>query len=120
MLSADGKRVELVDEGESSSATPYIGLGLIGSLIVGFAPLLDAIQGNGPFESAMLRFLACVAVSVGAAAIIGRILDSAPPAGAGADPEGGAEVDGGSGEGDIANSSDQNAGKSEAASDGTG
>ena len=75
-MSAD-KRVELVDDGESSNATSYIGLGLIGSLVVGFSPLLDAIQGNGPFESAMLRFLACVAVSVGAAAIIGRMLDSA-------------------------------------------
>lgn len=77
-MGADGKRVELIDDGESSNATSYIGLGLIASLIVGFSPLLDAIQGNGSFENAMLRFLACIAVCVVAAAVIGRLLDSAP------------------------------------------
>ncbi len=77
-MGADGKRVELIDDGNSSNATSYIGLGLLASLIVGFSPLLDAIQGNGPFESAMLRFLACIAVCVVAAATIGRLLDNAP------------------------------------------
>lgn len=75
---ADGKRVELIDEDASSNATSYIGLGLLASLIVGFSPLLDAIQGNGPFESAMLRYLACLAVCVVAATIIGKMLDSVP------------------------------------------
>ncbi len=76
-MGADGKRVELIDEGQSSNATSYIGLGLIASLIVGAAPLLDALNGNGPFESAMLRYLACLAVCVVAAATLGRMLDSA-------------------------------------------
>ena len=75
---ADGKRVELIDEDASSNATSYIGLGLLASLIVGFSPLLDAIQGNGTFESALLRYLACLAVCVVAATILGRMLDSAP------------------------------------------
>lgn len=79
-MGADGKRVELIDDGDSSNATSYIGLGLIASLIVGYSPLLDAIQGNGSFENAMLRFLACIAVCVVAAAVIGRLLDSAPTA----------------------------------------
>ncbi|MGI9596584.1 MAG: hypothetical protein ACR2QK_10510 [Acidimicrobiales bacterium] len=78
-MGADGKRVELIDEGESSNSTSYIGLGLIASLIVGFPPLLDAIQGNGTFENAMLRFLACLAVCVVAASVLGRMMDNAPP-----------------------------------------
>jgi hypothetical protein len=76
-LGADGKRVELIDEGQSSNATSYIGLGLIASLIVGSGPLLDALNGNGPFESAMLRYLACLGVCVVAAATLGRMLDNA-------------------------------------------
>ncbi|MGH1492440.1 MAG: hypothetical protein ACRBK7_24135 [Acidimicrobiales bacterium] len=50
---------------------------MIASLIVGSAPLLDALNGNGPFENAMLRYLACLAVCVIAAATIGRMLDNA-------------------------------------------
>lgn len=76
-MGADGKRVELIDEGQSSNATSYIGLGLIASLIVGSGPLLDALNGNGSFENAMLRYLACLAVCVIAAAMLGRMLDSA-------------------------------------------
>lgn len=79
-MGAERRRVELIDDGDSSNATSYIGLGLIASLIIGFSPLLDAIQGNGPFENAMLRYLACLAVSVTAASIIGRMLDNAPAA----------------------------------------
>lgn len=94
-MGADGKRVELIDDGESSNATSYIGLGLIASLIVGFSPLLDAIQGNGSFENAMLRFLACIAVCVVAAAVLGRLLDSAPAeAQTGSAGDHGSDVDG--------------------------
>lgn len=76
------KRVELIDQGDpSSSALPgYIGVGLIGGFILGFGPLRDAVQGVGPFEDAMVRFLACILVCVAAASILGRILESAPPA----------------------------------------
>jgi len=76
------KRVELVDEGDpASSGLPgYIGLGLIGGMVLGYGPLRDAIGGTGPFEDAMLRFVACVLVCVAGASIIGRILESAPPA----------------------------------------
>jgi len=76
------KRVELIDEGDpASSGLPgYIGVGLIGGMGLGYGPLRDAIGGAGPFEDAMLRFVACVLVCVAAASIIGRILESAPPA----------------------------------------
>lgn len=76
------KRVELIDQGDpATSALPgYIGVGLIGGFILGFGPLSDAVQGVGPFEDAMVRFLACILVCVAAASILGRILESAPPA----------------------------------------
>lgn len=79
---AVNKRVELVDEvDQSADGLPgYIGIGLIGGIVLGFGPLRDAVQGTGPFEDAMLRFLACILVCVVAASFIGRILDSAPPA----------------------------------------
>ncbi len=86
-MAADGKRVELIDDTDSSNTTSYIGLGLLASLIVGFSPLLDAIQGNGTFENAMLRFLACLAVCVVAATVLGRMLDSAPAGGGKPAPE---------------------------------
>ena len=89
-MGSDGKRVELIDEGQSSNATSYIGLGLIASLIVGSAPLLDALNGNGPFENAMLRYLAVLAVCVIAAATLGRMLDSAAQANDPAEESGGA------------------------------
>ena len=37
--------------------------------ILGFDPLRDAAQGNGPFEDAMVRFVACLLVCVVAASI---------------------------------------------------
>ncbi|MGB5755959.1 MAG: hypothetical protein WBM50_03515 [Acidimicrobiales bacterium] len=94
-MGADGKRVELIDDTESSNATSYIGLGLLASLVVGFSPLLDAIRGNGTFENAMLRYLACLAVCVVAAAVLGRMLDSAPAGGQepGPDPGAGSETE---------------------------
>lgn len=81
--SGDGstKKVELVDEVDPSSAglPGYIGIGLLGGFILGFDPLRDAAQGNGPFEDAMVRFVACLLACVAAASIIGRLLDNAPP-----------------------------------------
>ena len=75
------KRVELIDQGDPASAglPGYIGVGLIGGVILGLGPLGDAVRGVGPFETAMVRFLACVLVCVAAASIVGRILDGAPP-----------------------------------------
>lgn len=70
----------------------YIGVGLLGGIVVGFGPLQDAAQGNGPFEDAMLRFLACVLFCLLAASLIGRLLDSVAPLGDdrdGADPTAG-------------------------------
>jgi hypothetical protein len=67
---------------EPSARAGYIGLGLVGSLIVGFDPLRDAFQGNGSFENAIFRFLACVAVCVVGAGTIGRMIDASAP-----DPE---------------------------------
>lgn len=88
------KRVELIDQGDpASSGLPgYIGLGLIGGVILGFGPLRDAVGGTGPFEDAMVRFLACVLVCVAAASFIGRILESAPPAAASTSDDGRPEV----------------------------
>ena len=73
----DSRRVELISE-RQANRTSNIGLGLLASLAVGFGPLSDAIQGNGSFESAIGRFVACVVVCVGAAAVLGHLLDSAP------------------------------------------
>ncbi len=56
-----------------------IGVGLIASVVIGYPPLRDAIQGNGPFENAMLRFVLCFGACVLAASVIGRLLDGAPP-----------------------------------------
>ncbi|MEM9655826.1 MAG: hypothetical protein AAGA65_27315 [Actinomycetota bacterium] len=64
---------------EPSARAGYIGLGLVGSLVVGFDPLRDAFQGNGSFENAVLRFLACVAVCVIGAGTIGRLIDASTP-----------------------------------------
>ena len=78
-MAAEGKRVELVDTGERAGGLPSsIGIGLIGSLVVGFGPLRDAAQGNGPFEDAMTRYVACLLVCLIGASVLGRILDSAP------------------------------------------
>lgn len=73
------KRVELVDPGDPSTAglPGYIGVGLLGGFVLGFGPLRDAVQGNGPFEEAMLRFVACLLVCVAAASVLGRLLDNA-------------------------------------------
>lgn len=82
---ADGapgtKRVELVDTGAPARAgmPGYIGVGLLGGFVLGFAPLRDAAQGNGPFEDAMVRFVACLLVCLVAASVLGRLLDDAPP-----------------------------------------
>jgi hypothetical protein len=85
---ADGKRVELVDEGGRSPGLPsYIGIGLLGSLVVGFGPLRDAAQGHGSFEDAMTRYLACLLVCLVGASAVGRILDSAPPPVADKEPQ---------------------------------
>ena len=78
-MSDDSKKVQLVVEPEGSSRAPHIGFGLLASVVVGFAPLSDAFQGNGSFEGAIGRFLACVAFCVVAAVLLGRVLDSAPP-----------------------------------------
>lgn len=56
----------------------FVGVGLLGGVIVGFDPLRDAVRGYGPFDTAMLRFLACVLVCVTAASLIGRLIDSVP------------------------------------------
>lgn len=64
---------------EPSARAGYIGLGLVGSLVVGFDPLRDAFQGNGSFENAIFRFLACVAVCVVGAGTIGRLIDASSP-----------------------------------------
>lgn len=72
---------------EPSARAGYIGLGLVGSLIVGFDPLRDAFQGNGSFENAIFRFLACVAVCVVGAGTIGRMIDASAPSPEEANPD---------------------------------
>lgn len=77
---APGRRVELVeptppDDGHNAR----IGLGLLASLVIGFGPLRDAALGNGSFPMAVGRYLACLAASVVAALVLGRLLDGAPP-----------------------------------------
>jgi hypothetical protein len=72
------RRVELVRRSPGGERAPRIGIGLLLSLILGAGPLSDAFRGNGSFEYAIGRFLVCVAVSVGAALLLGRLLDGAP------------------------------------------
>lgn len=67
------------EEPEPTNRLRLIGVGLIASVVVGFAPLRDAVQGNGSFENAMLRFVLCFGACVLAASVIGRLLDGAPP-----------------------------------------
>lgn len=62
-----------------SARAGYIGIGLVGSLFVGFDPLRDAFLGNGSFEGAVVRYLACVAVCVVGAGTIGRLIDASAP-----------------------------------------
>jgi hypothetical protein len=77
------RRVELIDASDRvrPGLPGYIGVGLLGGFALGFGPLRDAAQGNGPFEDAMVRFVACLLVCVVSASVIGRLLDSAPAAG---------------------------------------
>lgn len=77
---ADEKKVELVAHRDQPHRTTQIGFGLLSSVVVGFSPLTDALQGNGSFENAIGRYLACVAFCVAAALVIGRLLDAAPAA----------------------------------------
>lgn len=66
--------------GASADMRPArIGLGLLVSVVVGWGPLTDAMGGHGSFEAALLRYLVCLAVSVGAVLLLGRLLDGAPP-----------------------------------------
>lgn len=93
------------DVDPSTNGLPgYIGVGLLGGVIVGFGPLRDAAQGNGPFEEAMLRFVACVLFCLLAASLIGRLLDSVPPEeGEDGDELGPGGVDGDAGNGALGN-----------------
>lgn len=58
---------------------PAIGAGLVLSILVGWDPLNDAVTGTGPFEDAVVRFVACVVICVGGAAFVGAVLDQSPP-----------------------------------------
>ncbi len=73
------KRVELVDGVDPAAAglPGYIGVGLLGGVVLGFGPLRNAVTGNGPFEDALLGFVACLLVCVAGASAIGRLLDNA-------------------------------------------
>ncbi|MCP3993196.1 MAG: hypothetical protein GY724_29305 [Actinomycetia bacterium] len=75
-----GRRIELISNRQSPHRTSYIGLGLLTSLVVGYGPLTDALFGNGSFEGALGRFIACVAVCVFGASSLGHLLDNAPEA----------------------------------------
>ncbi len=59
---------------------PAVGAGLLLSLVVGWGPLTDAVTGSGSYESALMRFVACVVVSVAGAAFVGAVLDQSPRA----------------------------------------
>lgn len=79
---AEEKRIELVTRRDQPHRGTQIGFGLLSSLVVGYSPLRDALQGNGSFENAIGRYLACLAFCVAAALVIGRLLDAAPEASA--------------------------------------
>lgn len=73
------KKKDDADDPSAPALPGYIGVGMLGGIVLGFDPLRDAAQGNGAFEDAMIRFVACLLVCVAAASVIGRLLDSAPP-----------------------------------------
>ncbi|MEM9563393.1 MAG: hypothetical protein AAGA93_12285 [Actinomycetota bacterium] len=76
---SSSKRVELVDGVDPAVAglPGYIGVGLLGGVALGFGPLRNAVTGNGPFEDALLGFIACLLVCLAGASAIGRLLDNA-------------------------------------------
>lgn len=79
-MAENAKRIELIEPApDDDHRSRRIGLGLLGSLVLGFRPLSDALSGSGPFEHAVGRFLICIAVSIGAALTLGRLIDGAPP-----------------------------------------
>ncbi len=74
------RRVELVEPATPDDGhNARIGLALLASLVIGFAPLRDAALGNGSFPQALGRYLLCLAACVGAMLVLGRLLDGAPP-----------------------------------------
>jgi hypothetical protein len=84
---AAGRRIELVAPAvDGDRRASRIGLGLLVSLAIGFGPLRDAALGSGSFPMAIVRYLACLACSVVAVLVLGRLLDGAPP-----EPEAGPE-----------------------------
>ncbi|MEM7339753.1 MAG: hypothetical protein AAF467_13955 [Actinomycetota bacterium] len=48
------------------------------SFVVGFDPLSDAITGTGSYESALIRFVACVVFCMAGGAFVGAVLDQSP------------------------------------------
>jgi hypothetical protein len=73
------KKAKKGDDGPPTFLPSSIGIGLLASLVVGFGPLRDAVGGHGPFEAAMLRYLACLVACLVGASIVGRLVDGAPP-----------------------------------------
>ncbi len=79
MVRADElQQARLLADRQLAVRRSVMGLALLASPIIGFAPLRDALLGRGPFEEAILRFLACVVVCLIAGSVLGRLLAGTP------------------------------------------
>ncbi|MEL7154958.1 MAG: hypothetical protein AAFN30_00010 [Actinomycetota bacterium] len=74
-MAEEQRRVDLVVQRQSVTRSPFIGFGLLASLVIGAGPLSNAALGVGSFESAIGRFLLIVVACAMAGAVLGRLLD---------------------------------------------
>ena len=76
-MADEEKRLQLVVDRPSSTRLPFIGFGLLASLVVGFGLLSEAASGAGSFEGAIGRFLLVAGACALAGSVLGRIIDNA-------------------------------------------
>ncbi len=76
-MAEEEKRVQIVVDRPSATRVPFIGFGLLASLVVGFGLLGEAASGAGSFEGAIGRFLLVVGACAFAGAVLGRLVDGA-------------------------------------------
>lgn len=77
MADDEQKRVQLVVQRPNTTRSPFIGFGLLASLVIGFDQLGNAARGIGSFEAAIGRFLLIMVACAIAGAVLGRLVDSA-------------------------------------------
>lgn len=76
-MAEEEKRLQLVVDRPSSTRMPFIGFGLLASLVVGFGLLTEAASGAGSFEGAIGRFLLLAGACALGGSVLGRMIDNA-------------------------------------------